>query len=51
MPVNRIEYTDVVIYDAEIEAETKDPVMPDGPFYLALVQQIERIFFSWVSHR
>lgn len=38
---NLLEYTDAVIYDAEIEAETKDPFMPDSPFYLALAQQIE----------
>ncbi|RKU17216.1 class I SAM-dependent methyltransferase [Candidatus Poribacteria bacterium] len=37
---NLLEYTDVVIYDAEIEAETKDPFMPDGPFYLSLARQL-----------
>lgn len=37
---NLLEYTDAVIYDAEIEAETKDLFMPDGPFYLALARQL-----------
>ena len=37
---NLSEYADPIIYDAEISAETKDLFKPDGPFYLALAQQL-----------
>ena len=37
---NLLEYADPIIYDAEIGAETKEPFKPDGPFYLALAQQL-----------
>lgn len=37
---NLLEYADPIIYDAEIGAETKDSFKPDGPFYLALAQQL-----------